>query len=64
MSDSGLSGSPAGPSHSEMAARNASQRQGNGKLLAGRAGRDVSRQRAATMKRGSSTRDQAVRGQS
>jgi hypothetical protein len=63
MSDTsdGLGGAPAGPNQTERAQANASKQQGNGRLLAPRSGRDVSRPWAATMKRGSSTRDQCGR---
>jgi hypothetical protein len=43
----------------DAARRNQSETQGNGQLLGPRSARDVSRPWSATMKPGSSTRDQA-----
>ena len=64
MSDtSGGLGSSADTRQGDRAKANASQQQGNGKLLGGRAGRDVSRPWSSTTKRGSSTKDQATGAQ-
>jgi hypothetical protein len=65
MSDTSGMGFGAGTdtTQSDRARANASQRQGNGRLLGPRAGRDVSRPKASTIKTGSSTKDQAGGGQ-
>ena len=62
MSD-GLGGAGTGPSQSDRPQANASRQWGDGRLLGPRAGRDVSRPKASTIKPGSSTRDQIAKGQ-
>jgi hypothetical protein len=65
MSDSsgGLGGSGADTTQGDQAKANASQQQGDGRLLGPRSGRDVSRPMARTLKTGSSTHDQATKAQ-